>query len=210
MWLTSWVCIYSKGPRENNQVWEVCFWEWSEEAWNTEEVWSHTRTEHLEAETDRRADRTTETTQNKVDMWNILWCQNVFFPKHSALLHVSLTGSTLWRWRRRNTKSTRTFCWKHWIIFLAVSPNLPLLISSEFVIHLMMEQTAQSFLVSSDSGYESSVIAIIQRHEVLSATHQKLQQRLARMEEELEQGKQQLQTMKQENSIRKLVRDTKI
>lgn len=68
-----------------------------------------------------------------------------------------------------------------------------------------MEQTVQSFLASHDNGYGSSVMDIIQRHENLSTTHQKLQQRLARMEDELEQEKRQLPTMKQEN--RKVVRE---
>lgn len=47
---------------------------------------------------------------------------------------------------------------------------------------------------------------IIRRHETLSITHQELLQRLGRLEEEVEQRQQQLRTMKQEHSIKKLVR----
>ena len=49
---------------------------------------------------------------------------------------------------------------------------------------------------------------IIRRYETLSSTHQELLQRLGQMEVEVEQGQRQLQSMKQEHSIKKLVRDT--
>lgn len=47
---------------------------------------------------------------------------------------------------------------------------------------------------------------IIRRHETLSTTRQELLQRLGRLEEEVEQLQRQLQTMKEEHSIKKLVR----
>lgn len=46
---------------------------------------------------------------------------------------------------------------------------------------------------------------IIRRHETLSVTNQDLQQRLGRLEQEVEEGQRRLQTMKQEHSIKKLV-----
>lgn len=49
---------------------------------------------------------------------------------------------------------------------------------------------------------------IICRHETLTITHQELQQKLRRMEEKVEQGQRQLQNMKKEHSINKLVRCT--
>uniref|UniRef100_A0A3Q2ZS68 DUF4200 domain-containing protein n=1 Tax=Kryptolebias marmoratus TaxID=37003 RepID=A0A3Q2ZS68_KRYMA len=76
--------------------------------------------------------------------------------------------------------------------------------------HTKMEPTVQSFLVYRDSGYDSLVMPIIRRHETLSITHQEQLQRLRQMEEEFEQGQRQLQAMKQECSVRKLVRDTQI
>lgn len=51
---------------------------------------------------------------------------------------------------------------------------------------------------------------IIRRHETLSVTHQELLQRLGRLEEEVEQGQRLLRTMKQEHSIKKLVRHAQI
>nr|XP_020500917.1 uncharacterized protein CCDC197 isoform X1 [Labrus bergylta] len=55
-----------------------------------------------------------------------------------------------------------------------------------------------------DNGSESLVMPIIRRHETLSITHQRLLQRLGRLEEEVEQSQRQLQTMKKEQSIKKL------
>uniref|UniRef100_UPI0037E9BB1E uncharacterized protein CCDC197 n=1 Tax=Semicossyphus pulcher TaxID=241346 RepID=UPI0037E9BB1E len=55
-----------------------------------------------------------------------------------------------------------------------------------------------------DNGSDSLVMPIIRRHETLSITHQRLLQRLGRLEEEVEQGQRQMQTMKQEHSIKKL------
>lgn len=57
-----------------------------------------------------------------------------------------------------------------------------------------------------DDGSESLVLPIIRRHEALSITHRELLQRLGRMEVEVEQGQRQLQNMKEEHSINKLVR----
>ncbi|XP_078132907.1 uncharacterized protein CCDC197 [Sander vitreus] len=56
-----------------------------------------------------------------------------------------------------------------------------------------------------DNGSESLVMPIIRRHETLSITHRELLQRLGRLEEEVEQGQRQLQIMKQEHSIKKLM-----
>ncbi|XP_022045054.2 coiled-coil domain-containing protein 42 like-2 [Acanthochromis polyacanthus] len=56
-----------------------------------------------------------------------------------------------------------------------------------------------------DNGSESLVMPIIRRHETLSITHQELLQRFGRMEEQVEQGHRQLQNMKQEHSIKKLM-----
>ncbi len=66
---------------------------------------------------------------------------------------------------------------------------------------------AQLFSAYLHNGSDSSVMPIIRRHETLSFTHQELQQRLGRLEEEMEQGQRQLQTMKQKHSIKKLVRN---
>ncbi|KAM9842949.1 uncharacterized protein CCDC197 [Aulostomus maculatus] len=56
-----------------------------------------------------------------------------------------------------------------------------------------------------ESGSESLVMPIIQRHETLSITHQELLQRLGHLEEEVERSQRQLQTMKQGHSIKKLM-----
>ncbi|XP_039992606.1 coiled-coil domain-containing protein 42 homolog [Xiphias gladius] len=56
-----------------------------------------------------------------------------------------------------------------------------------------------------DNGSESLVMPIIRRHETLSITNQELLQRLGRLEEEVEEGQRQLQTMKQEHSMKKLM-----
>ncbi|XP_032356834.1 uncharacterized protein CCDC197 [Etheostoma spectabile] len=56
-----------------------------------------------------------------------------------------------------------------------------------------------------DNGSESLVMPIIRRHETLSISHRELLQRLGRLEEEVEQGQRQLQIMKQEHSIKKLM-----
>lgn len=47
---------------------------------------------------------------------------------------------------------------------------------------------------------------IIRRHETLSITHQELLQHLWHLEEEVEHSQRQLQSMKQDHSIKKLVR----
>lgn len=49
---------------------------------------------------------------------------------------------------------------------------------------------------------------IIHRHETLTITKQEMLQRLGRLEEEVEGGQRQLQTMEQEHTIKKLVRLT--
>lgn len=49
-------------------------------------------------------------------------------------------------------------------------------------------------------------MSIIRRHEALSLTNQELRNRLAQLEEEAEQVKQQLQGVKQEHDVKKLVR----
>ncbi|KAM4542311.1 uncharacterized protein CCDC197 isoform 1-T1 [Odontesthes bonariensis] len=56
-----------------------------------------------------------------------------------------------------------------------------------------------------DNEYESLVMPIIRRYETLSITHRELLQRLGQMEVEVEQGQRQLQSMKQEHSIKKLM-----
>ncbi|XP_042074140.1 coiled-coil domain-containing protein 42 like-2 isoform X2 [Haplochromis burtoni] len=56
-----------------------------------------------------------------------------------------------------------------------------------------------------DDGSESLVMPIIRRHETLSITHQELLQRLQRMEAEVEEGQRQLQDMKEEHSVKKLM-----
>lgn len=63
----------------------------------------------------------------------------------------------------------------------------------------------QDYLPSNylDDGSES--LPIIRRHETLSITHQELLQRLGRVEVEVEQGRRQLQNMKEELSIKKLM-----
>nr|XP_046268394.1 coiled-coil domain-containing protein 42 homolog [Scatophagus argus] len=55
-----------------------------------------------------------------------------------------------------------------------------------------------------DNGSDSSIMPIIRRHETLSFTYQEQLQRLRHLEEEVEQGQRQQQTMKQEHSIKKL------
>ncbi|KAK7904743.1 hypothetical protein WMY93_017350 [Mugilogobius chulae] len=64
-----------------------------------------------------------------------------------------------------------------------------------------------NFLPSSylENDTESLVLPIIRRHETLSITHQELLQRLEKMEDEVEKKQQQLQTMKQEHDIKKLM-----
>lgn len=70
------------------------------------------------------------------------------------------------------------------------------------------DQTATSFSGYFNNGSESSVMPIIQHHETLAITNKELLQRLEHLEEEVEQKRQQPQTMKQEHSIKKLVRHT--
>lgn len=57
-----------------------------------------------------------------------------------------------------------------------------------------------------DDGSDSAAMSIIQRHETLSATRRELQQRLGRLEAEVEQSESLLQSLKQEHSIKILVR----
>ncbi|XP_034078080.1 LOW QUALITY PROTEIN: coiled-coil domain-containing protein 42 homolog [Gymnodraco acuticeps] len=70
-----------------------------------------------------------------------------------------------------------------------------------------MEQTAYLFQLTLDNGSESLVMPIIRRHETLSITHRDLLtlKRWGHLEEEVEQGQRQLQIMKQEHSIKKLM-----
>lgn len=49
-------------------------------------------------------------------------------------------------------------------------------------------------------------MSIIRRHEALSVTNRELRKRLGHAEEEVEQGSQQLQSMKREHNVKKLVR----
>lgn len=49
-------------------------------------------------------------------------------------------------------------------------------------------------------------MSIIQRHDTLSTTRQELLQRLGRLEAEVEQSERLLQSLKQEHSIKILVR----
>ncbi|XP_067335311.1 coiled-coil domain-containing protein 42 homolog [Channa argus] len=55
------------------------------------------------------------------------------------------------------------------------------------------------------NGSESLVKPIIQRHDTLSITKQELLQHLGHLEEETERGQKQLQTMRREHSIKKLM-----
>ncbi|MEQ2299308.1 hypothetical protein AMECASPLE_013896 [Ameca splendens] len=55
------------------------------------------------------------------------------------------------------------------------------------------------------SSYESLVTPIIRRYETLSITHQELLQRLRHVEVEVEKGQRQLQSMKQQHSIKILM-----
>ncbi|KAM3595560.1 uncharacterized protein V6R79_025123 [Siganus canaliculatus] len=61
-----------------------------------------------------------------------------------------------------------------------------------------------------DNGSESSVMPVIQRHETLSFTHQKLLQRIGSLEQEVEQSWRHLETMKHEHNIRKLMYSKKL
>lgn len=72
----------------------------------------------------------------------------------------------------------------------------------------MMDQTAQSLSAHLDNESESLVMPIIRRHETLSNTHRELLQRLGHLEKEVEHGQRQLHIMKQEHSIKTLVRHT--
>ncbi|XP_068435997.1 uncharacterized protein CCDC197 isoform X1 [Clinocottus analis] len=65
-----------------------------------------------------------------------------------------------------------------------------------------MDHFPSTFL---DNGSESSVMPIIRHHENLSITSRELLQRLESMEEEVEQGQQQLLIMKQKHSIETLM-----
>lgn len=49
-------------------------------------------------------------------------------------------------------------------------------------------------------------MSIIRRHEALSVTNQELRRRLGHAEEGVERGSQQLQSMKREHNVNKLVR----
>lgn len=57
-----------------------------------------------------------------------------------------------------------------------------------------------------DHGSQPSVMSIIRRHEALSVTNQELRRRLGHAEGEVERGSQQLQSMKREYNVKKLVR----
>lgn len=57
-----------------------------------------------------------------------------------------------------------------------------------------------------DDGSDSPVMAIIRRHETLTITNRDLLQRLSCLEEAVEMATGQLQSMKQEHSVRLLVR----
>lgn len=61
-----------------------------------------------------------------------------------------------------------------------------------------------------DHGSQPSVRSIIRRHEALSVTNQELRRRLGHAEEEVERGSQQLQSMKREHNVNKLVRHGRI
>lgn len=61
-----------------------------------------------------------------------------------------------------------------------------------------------------DDGSDSSVMAIIRRHETLTITNQDLLQRLGCLEEAVEKATGQLQSMKQEHSVRLLVRHAQL
>lgn len=61
-----------------------------------------------------------------------------------------------------------------------------------------------------DDGSDSSVMAIIRRHETLTITKRELLQRLGSLEEAAEKATGQLQSMKQEHSIRLLVRHAQL
>ncbi|XP_035467110.1 coiled-coil domain-containing protein 42 homolog isoform X1 [Scophthalmus maximus] len=61
-----------------------------------------------------------------------------------------------------------------------------------------------------DNGSESLVMPIIHRHETLTITKQEMLQRLGRLEEEVEGGQRQLQTMEQEHTIKKLMANRKL
>ncbi|TNM95448.1 hypothetical protein fugu_016531 [Takifugu bimaculatus] len=56
-----------------------------------------------------------------------------------------------------------------------------------------------------DHGSQPSVMSIIRRHEALSVTNRELRKRLGHAEEEVEQGSQQLQSMKREHNVKKLM-----
>lgn len=71
-----------------------------------------------------------------------------------------------------------------------------------------MDQSARCLSAYLDNGSESLVMPIIRRHETLTITHRELLQRLRSLEEEVEQGQPQLLIMKQEHSIKTLVRHT--
>ncbi|XP_029688793.1 uncharacterized protein CCDC197 [Takifugu rubripes] len=56
-----------------------------------------------------------------------------------------------------------------------------------------------------DHGSQPSVMSIIRRHEALSVTNRELRKRLGHAEEEVQQGSQQLQSMKREHNVKKLM-----
>lgn len=105
----------------------------------------------------------------------------------------------------------KTTWWKHLIISLAVSawltfsphmtPVLPFNLTTD-----KWHSFGQYLPAYLDNESDSLVMPIIRRHETLSITHQRLQQRLERLEEEVEEGQRQLHTMKQEQTFKKLVR----
>ncbi|CAG10573.1 unnamed protein product [Tetraodon nigroviridis] len=56
-----------------------------------------------------------------------------------------------------------------------------------------------------DHGSRPSVMSIIRRHEALSVTNQELRRRLGHAEQEVDKGSQQLQSMKREHNVKKLM-----
>lgn len=107
----------------------------------------------------------------------------------------------------------RTTCWKLLNTFPKVSskqsPHLPV-IEFHHLLSISLNSgslwTVQTSPASLDNGSDSAAMSVIQRHETLSATKRELQQRLGRLEAEVEQSESLLQSLKQEHSIKILVR----
>lgn len=77
-----------------------------------------------------------------------------------------------------------------------------------YIPKLRWNKIVESFPVFHNNGPESLVLSVIRRHETLFVTYQELQKRLGHMEVKMAQDQQQLQSMKQEQSIKNLVSDT--